>query len=142
MFDALSEVTGEISNQPGKKVVVVFTDGDDNSSVLTAQAAVGRATKNGVPVFSIAEGEASASSRLKKILMDLSRSTGGETFEISDMKDIDEIFLKISTVLPHMYLITYQPPVEPDDGKWRQIEISIADEKGYRIRAKQGYFPK
>jgi Ca-activated chloride channel homolog len=142
LFDALSDVTGEVSNQPGKKVVVVFTDGDDNSSVLTAQGAVGRATRNGVPIFSIAEGEATESARLKKILMELSKNTGGETYEIRDMKDTEEIFLKISTVLQHIYLITYQPPLEPDDGKWRHIEVNVADRKDYRIRAKEGYFPK
>jgi Ca-activated chloride channel homolog len=142
LFDALSDVTGEISNQPGKKVVVVFTDGDDNSSVLTAQAAVGRAIKNGVPIFSIAEGEASKSDRLKKILMNLSRTSGGETYEIRDMKDAEEIFSKISSLLRHIYLIAYQPPLEPDDGKWRHIEVSVATEKSYHIRAKEGYFPK
>jgi hypothetical protein len=43
--------------QPGKKVIIVFTDGDDNASVLTAQNAVTRAQKNGDPLFTIAEGE-------------------------------------------------------------------------------------
>jgi len=142
LFDALTDVTGEIARQSGKKVVVVFTDGDDNASVLTAQAAVARATKDGVPLFSIAEGEATESVRLKKILMDLSRSTGGDTYEIKSMKDIDEIFLKISSALQHLYLITYQPPLERDDGKWRRIEVLIGDENKYRIRAKEGYFPK
>jgi len=142
LFDALTDVTGEISRQSGKKVVVVFTDGDDNASVLTAQAAVSRATKDGVPLFSIAEGEATDSVRLKKVLTDLSRNTGGDIYEIRTIKDIDEIFLKISTVLQHIYLITYQPPLEPDDGKWRRIEVLLGDGNKYRIRAKEGYFPK
>jgi Ca-activated chloride channel homolog len=142
LFDALTDVTGEIARQSGKKVVVVFTDGDDNASVLTAQAAVSRATKDGVPLFSIAEGEALDSVRLKKVLTDLSRNTGGDTYEIRTMKDIDEIFSKISTVLQHLYLITYQPPLEPDDGKWRRIEVLLGDGHKYRIRAKEGYFPK
>jgi len=142
LYDALTDVTGEIARQPGKKVVVVFTDGDDNASVLTAQAAVSRATKDGVPLFSIAEGEATESERLKKLLTDLSRSTGGDNYEVRDMKDIEGIFLKISTTLQHLYLITYQPPLEPDDGKWRRIEVSVTDGRKYRIRAKEGYFPK
>jgi VWFA-related protein len=75
-------------------------------------------------------------------LTDLSRSTGGETYEVDDMKDIEEIFMKISSALKHIYLITYQPPLEPDDGKWRHIEVFVGDEKSYRIRAKEGYFPK
>jgi VWFA-related protein len=141
LFDALTDVTREISKQSGKKAVVVFTDGDDNQSVLTAQSAVGRATKNGVPLFSIAEGEATQSPRLKKILVDLSRATGGETYEVRDMKDVEEIFLKISSALQHIYLITYQPPLEPDDGKWRRVELVVGDGKQYRVRAKEGYFP-
>jgi Ca-activated chloride channel family protein len=142
LFDALTDVTGEIARESGKKVVVVFTDGDDNASVLTAQAAVRRATKDGVPLFSIAEGEATESVRLKKILTDISSNTGGEMYEIRSIKDIEEIFSKISTALQHIYLITYQPPLEPDDGKWRRIEVLIGDANKYRIRAKEGYFPK
>lgn len=142
LFDSLTDLTGEIARQPGKKVVVVFTDGDDNASVLTAQAAAVRATKDGVPLFSIAEGDATESEPLKKLLTNLSRSTGGETYEVRDMKDIEGIFLKISTTLQHLYLITYQPPLEPNNGKWRHIEVSITDGRKYRIRAKEGYFPK
>ena len=142
LFDALTDVTGEIARESGKKVVVVFTDGDDNASVLTAQAVVRRATKDGVPLFSIAEGEATESVRLKKILTDISSNTGGEMYEIRSIKDIEEIFSKISTALQHIYLITYQPPLEPDDGKWRRIEVLIGDANKYRIRAKEGYFPK
>ena len=142
LFDALTDVTGEIARQSGKKVVVVFTDGDDNASVLTAQAAVSRATKDGVPLFSIAEGEAMDSVRLKKILTDISSNTGGEMYEIRSMKDIEEIFSKISTALQHLYLVTYQPPLKPDDGKWRRIEVLVGNGIKYRIRAKEGYFPK
>ncbi len=142
LYDALADVTGEIARQPGKKVVVVFSDGDDNASALTAQAAVNRAIKDGVPLFSIAEGEATESEHLKKLLTELSRNTGGETYEVRDIKDIEGIFFKISTVLQHLYLITYQPPLQPDDGKWRNVEVSVNDGNKYRVRAKEGYFPK
>jgi VWFA-related protein len=142
LYDALTDVTGEIARQPGKKVVVVFSDGDDNASALTAQAAVNRAIKDSVPLFSIAEGEATESEHLKKLLTDLSRNTGGETYEVRDMKDIEGIFFKISTALQHLYLITYQPPLQPDDGKWRNVEVYVNDGKKYRVRAKEGYFPK
>lgn|ERR1035437_714028 len=72
--------------------------------------------------------EATESGRLNKVLTDLSKNTGGETYQIKDMKDIEEIFLKISTELHHIYLIPYSP-LEPDDGKWRHLEVDIADEK-------------
>jgi len=52
LFDALSQVAQDISKRPGKKTLIVFTDGDDNSSALNANAAVGRAKKVGHSVIS------------------------------------------------------------------------------------------
>jgi hypothetical protein len=40
-----------------------------------------------------------------------------------------------------MYMLTYQPPENLGDGKWRQIEVSLTAGKEYRVRAKEGYFP-
>jgi Ca-activated chloride channel family protein len=99
LYDALSEVTLEISHQSGKKAILVFTDGDDNASVLPVQAATGRAIRNAVPLFTIAEGEATQSEKLKKTLTDLSKSTGGQTYEVKELKDIEEIFTAISSTL-------------------------------------------
>jgi Ca-activated chloride channel family protein len=141
LYDALSETSQEVNRQPGKKAIVVFTDGDDNASVLTAQAAVNRARKNGFPLFTIVEGEATQSPQLKKILSDLSKSSGGEAYEVKEPKDMEEVFLRISSELRHIYLLSYRPTPEPVDGKWRKVEVSINGSKVYRIRAKEGYFP-
>jgi len=141
LYDALSEVTLEISHQTGKKALLVFTDGDDNASVLPVQAATGRAIRNAVPLFTIAEGEAMQSEKLKKTLAELSKSTGGQTYEVKELKDMAEIFATISSTLRHTYLLTYQPPPGPADGKWRHIEVLVGDGKKLRIRSKEGYFP-
>jgi Ca-activated chloride channel family protein len=141
LYDALSEAAQAMNDQPGKKVMVVFTDGDDNASVLTAQQAVNRARSNGVPLFTIAEGEALQSPQFKKILGQLSTSTGGSTFEAKDAKGMDSVFEQISGELRHMYLLSYKPPSEPADGKWRKIDVTVDRVEGDRIRAKEGYFP-
>ncbi len=141
LYDALSETSQEMAKQSGKRAIVVFTDGDDNASVLTAQSAIKRATKNGVPLFSIAEGDATQSPKLKKVLTEISRSTGAESYEVKNLKDMGDIFQKISGELRHLYFISYQPPIEPVDGKWRMIEVKAGDGKQYRVRAKEGYLP-
>src|SRR5258708_772618 len=48
LFDPLSEAAQELSQRSGKKILILFTDGDDNSSALNASAAVARAKKAGV----------------------------------------------------------------------------------------------
>jgi VWFA-related protein len=141
LFNALSQAAETMSAQPGKKAMVVFTDGSDNASVLNAEAAVNRAKIDGVPLFTVAEGEALDSPALKKVLCGLSTSTGGAAFEVADKKSMEGIFQKISSQLHHMYLIAYTPALEPGEKEWRRIEVQVDGVQDARIRAKAGYFP-
>lgn len=142
LFDALSEASQELSQRSGKKVLILFTDGDDNSSALTASAAVARAKKAGVPLYTIAEGEATRSKNLRKLLDDLSQLTGGAAYEVKKPGDIEPVFHEISEDLRHLYMISYRPPEDANDGKWRKIDLLVKGPKDYRVRAKEGYFAK
>jgi Ca-activated chloride channel family protein len=141
LFDALSESAEEVSKRPGKKALIVFTDGDDNSSVLNASSAVARAKKLGIPLYSVAEGEAMHSAKLKKLLEDLSQNTGGLAYHVNKLDDISSVFREIATVLQHLYMISYKPTSDPTDAKWRKISLEVKGSQDYKIRAKEGYFP-
>jgi Ca-activated chloride channel homolog len=141
LFDSLSEAGQELSRRPGKKVLILFTDGDDNSSMLNATAAITRAERLGIPLYAVAEGEATRSKRLRKMLDDLSERTGGSSYVIRKASDITDVFQSIARDIRHMYLLTYDPPLEPADGKWREIQVAVNGGEHYRVRAKQGYFP-
>jgi VWFA-related protein len=140
LFDALSGAAQELSQRSGKKVLILFTDGDDNSSALNASAAVARAKKAGVPLYTIAEGEAMHSKNLRKLLDDLSQRTGGAAYEVKKPGEIEQVFHEISEDLRHLYTISYRPPQGKNDGKWRKIELLVKGPKDYRVRAKEGYF--
>jgi Ca-activated chloride channel family protein len=140
LFDALSEAAQELSQRSGKKVLILFTDGDDNSSVLNASAAVARAKKAGVPLYAIAEGEATRSKNLRKLLDELSERTGGAAYKVEKPGDIEQVFHEISEDVRHLYMISYRPPQGANDGKWRKIDVTVKGPKDYRIRAKEGYF--
>lgn len=140
LFDAMSQASQELSKRPGKKVLILFTDGDDNSSALNADAAVNRAKKDGIPLYAIAEGEATHSQKLRKLLNDLSERTGGATYEAKKPGEIEEIFHAIAEDIRHLYMLTYRPPTDQPGGKWRRIELLVRGAKEYRIRAKTGYF--
>jgi len=140
LFDALSETTQELSQRSGKKVLILFTDGDDNSSALNASAAVARAKKAGVPLYTIAEGEATRSKNLRKLLDELSQSTGGSAFEVKKPGEIEMVFHEISEDLRHLYMIGYRPPGGSNNGKWRKIDLVVKGPEDYRIRAKEGYY--
>jgi Ca-activated chloride channel family protein len=142
LFDALSEVVQEISERPGKKALVVFSDGDDNASVLNANSAVTRAKRAGIPLYAIAEGEATRSRELRKLLDDISKRTGGASYQAKRPSDIEEVFQKIAIDLRHLYMLAYRPESVAEAGGWRKIEVVLAGQKDFRIRSKEGYSPE
>ena len=82
LYDALARVNRDLSGRSGKKVIVVFTDGDDNASTITAQTAVQRAKAAGVPVYTIAQGAALTNPEFLKQLAGVSQATGGASYAI------------------------------------------------------------
>src|SRR5579864_9256863 len=142
LFDALAEASEELAKRRGKKALIVFTDGDDNSSLLTASGAIAHAKKMGIPLYAIAEGEASHSAELGKVLNELSENTGGVAYRVRKADEFAEVFQAIANNLRHLYLMSYKTPGDRVDGRWRKIEIQVRCVQNYRLRAKQGYFPQ
>src|SRR5215469_3386306 len=141
LFDAISEASEELAKRRGKKAFIFFTDGNDNASSLTASGAITHAKKVGIPLYAIAEGEATHSADLGKVLNELSESTGGVAYRVKRADGIEEIFHTIADNLRHLYLMSYKPG-EVADGRWRKIDILVSGVGDYKLRAKQGYFPQ
>jgi len=141
LFDAIAQTAQEIGPRKGKKVMIVFTDGDDNASVLNMNAALSRVKKLGIPVYSIAEGEAVTSAALSRALRDISQATGGVAYQVKKPKDVETVFADISEDMQHGYLLTYKPPTAHGFG-WRKIQLVLNDMKDYRVRSREGYLPE
>ncbi len=141
LFDSISQVAREIARRGGKKVIVAFTDGADNASVLAASSAMARARKIGVPVYTVAQGEALQNRELVRQLKEIARHTGGQSYSVSSSREIDEVFQDIAADLRHTYMLSYKAPPSADR-KWRAVQVDISGGQGFRIRAKQGYFPE
>ncbi len=109
LYDALVRVNHDLAGRPGKKVIIVFTDGSDNASMLTASTAIERAKARGIPIYTIAQGQALEHPELLAQLTNISRSTGGSTFQIRQLSDIGAVFEKVSQDLLHGYLVAFQP---------------------------------
>jgi Ca-activated chloride channel family protein len=140
LFDAVSQVARDISQRQGKKVIIAFTDGADNASVLNARSAVARARKAGVPLYAVAQGDALHSRELMNNLRTLADGSGGALYEAKKSSDIGGIFDDIVQDLQHTYLLAYKPsPLEGD--RWHSIQLSVSGVPHHRIRAKEGYLP-
>ncbi|HML18199.1 MAG TPA: VWA domain-containing protein [Bryobacteraceae bacterium] len=141
LYDALTRVGRDLASRGGKKVIVVFTDGDDNSSTLTADTAIERAKAAGIPVYTIAQGEALEHPVFLKQLAGISKATGGVAFAIHEPREIRGVFEKVSADLTHGYLLVFQPAPAADRA-WRTIEVGLKRARSYKIRARDGYYPE
>ena len=140
LFDSVAQVSRDLEAREGKKALVVFTDGDDNASMLNAAGAIGKAKQSGVPIYVIAQGSGLKDARLMKILEDLAAGTGGIAFRLAKPEKVGEVFSEISRNLLHTYLLSWKLPDEAGTS-WRPIKITVAGAEDARIRARQGYWP-
>jgi VWFA-related protein len=122
----------------GKKAIIVFTDGDDNASVLTARFAIDNVKKVGIPVYAAAEGEARKRSDLLQELKRLAQLTGGQAYMAKDANGVVRIFNDIAEELRHTYWIAYKPPAA-SNADWRRIQVLL--NAPHTVRAKEGYTP-
>ena len=140
LFDAVARVASEISTRSGKKALIVFTDGADNASMLNIESAKVRAKKVGIPIYTVAQGDALASAVLVRELRNISDFTGGLSYTVRKPHEVENVFQDISSDLQHTYMLAYRPPAGSEK-KWRSIQVSVQGLKQYRIRAREGYLP-
>jgi Ca-activated chloride channel family protein len=141
LYDALARVTRAMSGRSGKKVIVVLTDGSDNSSVLSAGTAIRRAKNAGAAIYTIAEGAALDDKSLVESLADIAGSTGGLPFVATDPRRLRGAAETIAADFTHGYLLAFRPAPGGTNG-WRRIEVLLRGEKRYKIRARAGYYPE
>lgn len=125
-----------------KKVLLVVTDGEDNSSVETQQHLVQVAQRNDVIIYGIgllgAEEPASAE-RAKKQLNELTLETGGRSWFPNDVAEIANITPEIAHEIRNQYILGYTPTNQALDGTYRKIKVDV-NVPDVTVRTRKGYF--
>jgi VWFA-related protein len=137
LYDGLVRVNRDLAARTGKKVIVVFTDGEDNDSTLSAATAILRAKTVGIPIYTIAQGHALGHAALLKELSGISQATGGLSFRIGSAAEIGPVFDSVLQDLLHGYLLAFQPQ-SMEGHTWRSIEVRAPG----NVRAREGYYPE
>jgi VWFA-related protein len=141
LYDALVRVNRDLAGRGGKKVLIVFTDGADNLSALNGENAIRRAKTVGVPVYTIALGEALEDKQLVRQLGSVAKATGGESFTVQTPSEIPAVFESVARDLTHGYLLAFEPPPGEEHG-WRPLEVALRSSRGRKVRAREGYYPE
>jgi Ca-activated chloride channel family protein len=154
LYDAVWEFADQkLRNAPGRRVIVIITDGDDTFSRADLNDAIDIAQRTETTIFGISTkagflgsvpGVEAGTVKDKgdKFLTQLCERTGGEAFFTGDMIELERAFQKISQELRSQYMITYRPANQNYDGRERKIEVRFTDKEKadkYKIRTKSSY---
>lgn len=127
-----------------KKILLVVTDGEDNSSVKNLEQAVNAVQKeNGPTVYTIGildKGDRGAK-RARRALERLSLETGGIAFFPSDINEVDQISREIARDIRSQYAIGYKPIRPQSEGGFRSVRVEARTGKDRLVvRTKSGYY--
>jgi VWFA-related protein len=139
LYDALAQLSRQLSRAGGKKAILLFTDGDDNSSVLSMERSIKEVQRVGVPVYGMLYGRALNDTRLYTRLESISESTGGIPFKIRNVDELSKVFGRIAEDLQQLYLLGYQSDSESTND-WRSVKVSLPNHPKLKMRAKEGYW--
>jgi Ca-activated chloride channel family protein len=145
LYDAIYlAVTQKLSGQPGRRIVILITDGDDNSSRISLTETLEAAQKNDVAVYAISTNStgyfgSKDQERGDKTLKRFATETGGKPFFPLKIQDLATSFVDIREELRAQYQIGYRPSNSRLDGTFRKIRVDVAD-KRFKVRTRTGYY--
>ena len=125
---------------PARRVIIIITDGDDNTSVHSPAQAEAAAVNAGVVIFALSTNtpdDAYKHRRLEK----LAKATGGRLLRARNEKEISKAYSRLEEELRSQYAVVYKPANLRADGKYRKIEIK-ALRPGLNIHARSGYYTR
>jgi Ca-activated chloride channel family protein len=126
-----------------KKVLVVVTDGNDNSSAINLEDLVKSSQQSEVLIYAVgllSEEEKREAARAKKDLRVLTESTGGESFFPKDVTEVDRIAHQVAHDIRSQYTIEYSPSNLAMDGSYRKIQVTVNAPGKLRVRTRSGYY--
>lgn len=125
-----------------KKVLLVVTDGEDNSSMETQAHLVQVAQQNDVIVYAVGllgAEEPESAARARKQLSELTQQTGGRSWFPNDVAEIENITPEIAHEIRSQYILAYTPSNLAADGSFRKIHVDV-DVPGAVVRTRSGYY--
>jgi Ca-activated chloride channel homolog len=145
MYDALGVYLDGASDDDGRTILVVFTDGGDTRSSINFSDALTLLRASDVTVYTIGFLEhQSSGSRFeqRQRLTQIAAETGGEAFFPLTMKEVSEAYDRILAQIRAQYSLGFVSANTSTDGRWRKVEIRVRrpDLKDARVRSRKGYF--
>ncbi|MFI5105028.1 MAG: VWA domain-containing protein, partial [Terriglobales bacterium] len=138
LYDAVYLAAHDVlSQQVGRKVMVILTDGVDEGSKLKLRDAIEAAQKADGICYVLLLSDPQFRSDVSD-MRQLTEQTGGRTIQVNRPDKIGEAFTQIANELRSQYSLGYSPENDKRDGTFRKIEVK--SKSGYKVQARKGYY--
>jgi Ca-activated chloride channel family protein len=141
LYDAIEASIQQLREVQGRRVVLVFTDGDDTASKIGMGKVLDQARADEVMIYTIGlesvffNGQYKVRTRPDRGLRKLSDETGGGYFELKNTDDLGPTFTRVAQELHSQYVLGFAPAT---DGKLHKLEVRLK-KLGMTARARKSY---
>jgi Ca-activated chloride channel family protein len=143
LYNTLLLTLKDAAKFKGRRVVVVFSNGPDNSSVVPPEDVAELAQSAGISIYMISTQQAKLEPVSTAVFDRMTAATGGKAYFAKTWRDEKKAFASIHDDLAHLYSLSYYPQPNPNRG-WRGITVKLVGSraKSYRVRTRNGYRPQ
>ncbi len=141
VYDAAYTSLDALTGVDGRRVILLFTDGDDTDSDVGGGDVLDRAVAEEVMIYSIGfesnyfNGIRYVTTRPDRNLRRFAEETGGGYFELTEAADLGPTFTRVARELHSQYVLGFTPRT---DGQLHEIEVLLT-QRGLRARARRSY---
>jgi VWFA-related protein len=147
LYDAVTQASREnLRKEPGRKAIVLITDGMDVGSHLKIDDAIDAAQKADTLVYSIYYVDSHGHAYVdwnngpgRAALREMSEQTGGRFFRVDKQHPLKAIFDQIQAEMRSQYSLAFVSSDDRKDGAYRRLEVFIR-QPGLRAQARKGYY--
>jgi VWFA-related protein len=143
LYNCLLLTLRDAAKVPGRKVVIVFSNGPDNASMVAPDDVRAVAEDEGIPIYVISTNELNKDPISSNVFKRLSTRTGGKSYFARTWQKQVEAFEAIREDLGNSYTVTYYPQPNPNEG-FRKLTVEVVSDVGkkYRVQSRPGYRPR
>ena len=140
LYNCLLLTVKDAAQFSGRKVVVVFSNGPDNASLIPPEDVAELAQSTGTAIYMISTQEAQLEPISTAVFERMTAATGGKAYFAKNWKDEQQAFASIKDDLAHLYSLSYYPQQNPNRG-WRRITVQLTSGrlKKCHLRTRNGY---
>ncbi len=140
LHDAMVFALYQLRGVRGRKAVVLLSDGDDSSSLVSYEDALEFARRSGAAIYAIGLNVGSTQFAIRDKLEKLASETGGRSYFVSKAVELSGVYDQISHELRSQYLLAFAPNPPGKEGVFSVVEVKAQGGK-LKTRAPRGYYP-